>query len=79
MFYKLLKIECIKKRLSQMALGKTLGISQEVLGSWERCKTSLDLETLVKIAKFFSVSTDYLLEILNNLNEKNKLDMKEIL
>lgn len=33
MFYKLLKTECVKKRLSQMALVKTLGISQKVLSS----------------------------------------------
>ena len=73
MFYKLLKTERIKKGLSQMALAKILGISQQTIGSWETGRTSPDLETLVKIAKFFNVSTDYLLG-LTDIEQKKEPD-----
>ena len=76
MFYKLLKTERIKKGLSQMALAKILGISQQTIGSWETGRTSPDLETLVKIAKFFNVSTDYLLGISDSFDKKNTEELE---
>ena len=63
MFYKILKAERMKKGLSQLAFAKILGISQRTIGSWETGRTSPDLETLIKIASFFNVSTDYLLGV----------------
>lgn len=63
MFYKILKAERMKKGLSQLAFAKILGISQQTIGSWETGRTSPDLETLIKIASFFNVSTDYLLGV----------------
>nr|UVY66451.1 MAG: Putative transcription regulator [Bacteriophage sp.]UWG22343.1 MAG: Putative transcription regulator [Bacteriophage sp.]UWG77015.1 MAG: Putative transcription regulator [Bacteriophage sp.] len=53
----------MKKGLSQLAFAKILGISQQTIGSWETGRTSPDLETLIKIASFFNVSTDYLLGV----------------
>ena len=47
----------MKKGLSQLAFAKILGISQQTIGSWETGRTSPDLETLIKIASFFNVST----------------------
>jgi transcriptional regulator with XRE-family HTH domain len=63
LFYKILKAERMKKGLSQLAFAKILGISQQTIGSWETGRTSPDLETLIKIASFFNVSTDYLLGV----------------
>jgi len=51
--------------LSQTDLGKELGIPPQyapnVISSWENQKREPNFNTLVKIASFFGVSTDYLL------------------
>ena len=71
MFYKILKAERMKKGLSQLAFAKILGISQQTIGSWETGRTSPDLETLIKIASFFNVTTDYLLGVTDVPTKKN--------
>ena len=71
MFYKILKAERMKKGLSQLAFAKILGISQRTIGSWETGRTSPDLETLIKIASFFNVSTDYLLGVTDVTTKNN--------
>ena len=71
MFYKILKAERMKKGLSQLAFAKILGISQQTIGSWETGRTSPDFETLIKIASFFNVTTDYLLGVTDVPTKKN--------
>ena len=61
MLFKILKQERKKKGLSQMAFAKLFGVSQQTIGSWETNRTSPDLESLSKLARFFNVSVDYLL------------------
>ena len=65
MLSKILKQERNKKSLSQMAFAKLFGVSQQTIGSWETNRTSPDLESLSKLAKFFNVSIDYLLGLTN--------------
>ena len=50
-----------EKRLSQAELAEILKISQQTIASWEVGRTEPDNEMLVKIAKYFDVSVDYLL------------------
>lgn len=38
-----------------------MGISQQALSKWENEKTEPDNDSLVKLANYFGVSTDYLL------------------
>ena len=42
-------------------LSEFLGISQQALSKWENEKTEPDNDSLVKLANYFGVSTDYLL------------------
>ncbi|MFA5450185.1 MAG: helix-turn-helix transcriptional regulator [Clostridia bacterium] len=51
----------IEKNLSQVALAKHLKVSQRSISSWETGFREPDFQTLNAIAKFFEVSTDYLL------------------
>ena len=46
--------------LSQMELADALQISQSSIAKWELGKTEPTLVMLVKLAKFFHVTTDYL-------------------
>lgn len=50
-----------EKELTQEGLAELLGISRPGLGLYETDKREPDYETLGKIAKYFNVSTDYLL------------------
>ncbi len=50
-----------ENNVSQFDLSNYLGISQQALSKWENEKTEPDNDSLVKIANYFNVSTDYLL------------------
>ena len=50
-----------EKNFSQAQLAKELNVSQRSISSWETGFRQPDYETLIKIAQYFSVTTDYLL------------------
>jgi len=50
-----------EKSISQTNLAQIFNVRQSTIADWERGVTETDFETLVKIAKFFGVTTDYLL------------------
>ena len=47
--------------ISQCELGKRLGVCNQTVSFWENGQREPDLDMLVKIAKYFHVSTDVLL------------------
>ena len=49
------------KGLSILALGKIVDVSDATVCRWENNLTDVTGESLVKLAKYFGVSTDYLL------------------
>jgi transcriptional regulator with XRE-family HTH domain len=53
----------IEKNVTQDMLSKALGLNRSTISSYESDRNQPDLDTLVKIAKYFNVSTDYLLDI----------------
>ena len=61
MFSKVLKNLRTSKGLSQAELSKILGVAQQTVGKWERDIAYPNIDTMKKIAKFFNVTTDYLL------------------
>jgi transcriptional regulator with XRE-family HTH domain len=50
-----------RKRLTQSQLAEVLDVSQQAVGKWELDKASPDDNTLIRIANYFGVTTDYLL------------------
>ena len=50
------------KSISQSALAGVLGVTQQAVAKWETEKAEPDSRTLKKIANYFGVSTDYLLD-----------------
>lgn len=63
MFSDILKTLRTNRHYSQAKLAEILDVSQQAVGLWERDKNMPDTNMLVKIAKLFLVSTDYLLEL----------------
>jgi transcriptional regulator with XRE-family HTH domain len=55
-----------KKRLSQLKLAMELNMSQNTISRYETGEREPGLNELIKIADYFNVSTDYLLERTNN-------------
>lgn len=51
----------ISRNLSQVELAKKLNVSKQSVSNWENDNILPSIEMLVELAKFFSVSTDYLL------------------
>ena len=49
--------------LSQVQLASALGVSKQCVSNWENDNVQPSIEMLIKIAKFFNVSCDYLLDL----------------
>jgi len=49
-------------KLTQEAFAEKLGVSQQAIGLWERNKNLPNQKLLIKIAKFFNVTLDYLFD-----------------
>ena len=57
-----------EKKLSLRELGEQLNLSFVTIGQYERGERQPDNDTLVKLADFFEVSVDYLLERVDDKN-----------
>lgn len=69
-----------KKGLLQKELGNDLNISASTIGMYEQGRREPDNETLKKIANYFEVSTDFLLDVdYTQRKADNELIEKEIL
>lgn len=51
----------LEKKLSILQLSKEIGVSDATICRWENNKTDVTGENLITLAKFFKVSSDYLL------------------
>ena len=60
----------MNKNLSQVDLAKCLCVTKQSVSNWENENIMPSIEILIKIANYFSVSTDYLL----GLSEKHTLN-----
>ncbi len=59
----------LEKRLTQIELAKIFNTSHATINRYEKGVNEPDSETITKFADFFNVSTDYLLNRTNKLNE----------
>ena len=50
-----------QQKLNQQELGEALGLSQKAISTIESGRRTTTIEKLILLAKFFDVSTDYLL------------------
>lgn len=57
------KLQLLRKArgLSQEGLAEQLGVTRQAVSKWELSAATPDLENVVALARFFGVSTDYLL------------------
>lgn len=55
----------LSNNLSQVQLAQKLDVSKQTVSNWENNNILPSIEMLIKISDYFSVSTDYLLELDN--------------
>ena len=55
-----------ERGLTGIELGKILGVSKQTISCWETGKIEMDYSILNKLADYFHVSIDYLLERTDN-------------
>ena len=58
----------IAKRLTQVSVQMKLGVEQALLSKYENGERVPPTETLLRLAEFYEVSIDYLLERTDNPN-----------
>ena len=57
----------IENNLSQEKLAQALSVTRSAVNDWENRETETNFITLIKIAQFFNVTTDYLLGLVDEL------------
>ena len=81
----MLRLKELRKqnKLTQQQLAEMLGVTQAALSGWENEQFGIDNGSLLKCAKIFDVSIDYLLgrdeEQLPELNNKDQKEIQKIL
>jgi len=56
----------LSRNLNQVQLGEALWVTKQTISNWENDNIQPSIAMLIKIAKYFKVSTDYLLGLDNN-------------
>lgn len=56
------------RSLSQVELAQALHVSKQCISNWENDNIQPSIEMLIKVAKYFNVSTDFLLDLDNQKN-----------
>jgi transcriptional regulator with XRE-family HTH domain len=69
-----------QQKISQDELAKLAGVSRTMMGNYERNSSPPSVEVLVKLAKAFGVSIDYLIgeSDLSNLDKENIKRIEDI-
>ena len=52
----------ISYNMTQVGLAKALGVSKQCVSNWENDNVQPSVDMLIKIARYFKVTTDYLLD-----------------
>ncbi|MBD5495627.1 MAG: helix-turn-helix transcriptional regulator [Lachnospiraceae bacterium] len=64
----------LARSLSQVDLANALGVTKQSISNWENNNIQPSIDMLVRLAQFFSVSTDFIL----GLNQRKYLEVSEL-
>lgn len=59
-----------ERKLSQSQFAKEFNVSQTTVSGWETGYREPDINTLIELAKYFGVTTDFLLGVEDCLKQK---------
>lgn len=61
----------LQKDINQADLGRIVGVGKTTISNYETGYSVPDLDTLIKLAEYFQVTTDYLLGLTDDKTQKN--------
>lgn len=64
----------LARNLSQVDLAKALGVTKQSISNWENNNIQPSIDMLIRLAQFFSVSTDHLL----GLDQQKYIEISEL-
>lgn len=64
----------LARNLSQVDLAKVLGVTKQSVSNWENNNIQPSIDMLIRLAQFFSVSTDCML----GLNHRKYVEISEL-
>ena len=64
----------LSRNLSQVDLAKALGVTKQSISNWENNNIQPSIDMLIRLAQFFSVSTDCIL----GLNHRKYIEISEL-
>ena len=64
----------LARNLSQVDLAKALGVTKQSISNWENNNIQPSIDMLIRLAQFFSVSTDCIL----GLNHRKYVEISEL-
>lgn len=79
LFSKRLRILRKSKQLTQAQLGSLLNLENSTISSYERNKIMPSSDVLLKIAKYFNVSVDYLIGNTDEMHGQKEKSIDEIM
>lgn len=72
--------------ITQVELAKTLGVTKQSVSNWENDNIQPSIDMLIRLAKFFGVTTDYMLGLeckktldITSLSDKEAAHIKYII
>lgn len=65
-----------EKNLSQRKMAELFSVSQGTYNNWEQGNTQPSIEQLIELARFFSVSVDYLI---GNSDDEGYIKIQEVI
>lgn len=65
MFKKRIKEERLKRKLNQTQMANRLELSQRIISNLEIGRNEPDIKTIIKYCKYFNVSADYILGLID--------------
>lgn len=65
-----------EKNMSQRQMAKFFNVTQGTYNNWEQGNTQPSIEQLIELARFFSVSVDYLI---GNSDDEGYIKIQEVL
>lgn len=54
-------------RLQQLELAKIIGVSKQTISNWENSNIQPSVDMIIRLAEYFGVPTDYLLDLNNKV------------
>lgn len=64
-FQEILKELRLEKNISQQTLAKAIGVTQKAIDFWEKGINEPKASFIIALAKYFNVTTDYILGVEN--------------